>query len=140
MLQLKEKLSRCGFSRKISCAVTPIGLIALVAYIIYGVVFNYFDTVVCAFLVAGTILGALYFWSESKISDVCNLLAVMCFSGAIALFFLNSFPVWADELNGITMYASRGGLAPVIAILVLLLVYTIAEIVSCFIPAQKGGK
>lgn len=58
-------------------------------------------------------------WQTALAASACNLLSVMCLSGAIALFFLNSFPVWADELNGITMYASRGGLPPVIVILIL---------------------
>lgn len=140
MLPLKEKLGRCGASRKISFAAALVGVVALIGYIIYGLTFDYFDSVVCLFLAAGTVLSALHFWLEAKAADVCNLLGVMCFSGGIALFFLNSFPVWADELNGITMYASRGGLPPVIAILVLLLVYAIAEIVSCFIPTKKEGK
>lgn len=139
MLSFKEKFGRCGFSRKLNGITAPLGLVTLIAYVIYGVTFDYLDTVVCVFLAAGTVLSTLHFWLESRGADACNLLAVMCGSGAIALFFLNSFPVWADELNGITMYASRGGLAPVIAILVLLLVYAVAEIISCFVPAQRGG-
>ena len=134
---MKEKLSRCGASRKISGIISVVGLVALAAYIVYGVVFDYLDSVVCLFMGAGIVLNALHFWLDARMAGTCNLLGVMCCSGAIALFFLNSYPVWADELNGITMYASRGGLPPMIAILVLLFAIAVAGIVSCFIPVKK---
>lgn len=137
---MKEKFSLCGASRKISGITTVVGLVALIAYIIYGVVFDYLDSVVCLFVGLVIVLSALHFWLDARMASICNLLSVMCCSGAIALFFLNSYPVWADELNGITMYASRGGLPPVIAILVLLFIIAAAGIVSCFIPTQKEGK
>lgn len=138
MNEMKNKLHSNGLSRNISLFACVLELVTLVAYCIYGVVFDYFDTVVCGFLVLAIVLDAVHFYVAAKAASACNLLSVMCLSGAIALFFLNSFPVWADELNGITMYASRGGLVPVIAILILLFVDTLAEIISCFIPAKEG--
>ncbi len=56
----------------------------------------------------------------------------------MGLFFLNSYPVWADRLNNISMYGSRGTLVPVIALLVLMVAAIVAGIVSCF--TQKEGK
>lgn len=67
-----------------------------------------------------------------------SLVSAACLSFALGLFFLNSFPVWADNLNGITMYASRGGLAPVVAIAAVMLACILAEIVSCFLSRGKG--
>lgn len=137
---LKEKFGRCGASRRISGVTAAIGLVTLIAYIIYGVVFDYLDLVVGLSIGLGIVLSALHFWLDVRMGGICNLLSVMCCSGAIALFFLNSYPVWADELNGITMYASRGGLPPVIAILVLLFAIALAGTVSCFIPTQKEDR
>ena len=136
---IKEKLGSNGLARNISCATTLLAVVTLIVYIIYGVTFNYFDTVVCIFLIAAAALSAIHFYVNTKTTGICNLLSVMCISGATALFGLNSYPVWADEVNGITMYGSRGGLAPVITLLVLLLVSAIAEIVSCFIPEKEGN-
>lgn len=138
MNEIRNKLHSNGLSRNISLFTCLAGLITLVAYCIYGAVFDYFDTVVCGFLVLAIVLDAVHFFAAGGAASACNLLSVMCLSGAIALFFLNSFPVWADELNGITMYASRGGLPPVIAILILLFASVLTEIVSCFIPAKEG--
>ena len=137
MKKIKDKLQSNGLSRNISFFACAVGIVTLAAYCIYGAVFDYFDTVVCGFLALAVVLDALHFFAAAKAASACNLLSVMCLSGAIALFFLNSFPVWADELNGITMYASRGGLPPVIAILILLFIAALAEIVSCFIPAKE---
>lgn len=135
MNALKDEIKNAGWARRLSALTAVISLVALIAYCIYGVVFNYFDTVVCAFLVGTLALSGVHFYLGL---GALNLLGAMCTSGAIALFFLNSFPVWADELNGITMYASRGGLPPVIAILVLMFGCALLQIASCFIPAKEG--
>ena len=136
-MNVKEKLGSNGLSRNISMVTALLSLVTLIVYIIYGVTFNYFDTVVCVFLAAAFALSAIHFLIDGKGARACNLLAVMCLSGAIALFGMNSYPVWADELNGITMYGSRGGLVPVVALLVLLLAAAVAEIISCFIPERE---
>ena len=51
---------------------------------------------------------------------------------ALGLFFLNSYNVWADWYGGFTMYGSRGGIGPVIALMVILLAGCITGTVSCF--------
>lgn len=114
-----------------------LALVCLVGYCIYGAVYDYFDTVVFGGIVLGILFAGLYFLSDTAALGVFNLLSVLCLSAALGLFFLNSFPVWADRLNNITMYASRGGLEPVIAIMVVLIVCILAEIISCFL--KKGG-
>lgn len=115
-----------------------VGLIGLIAYIIYGVTFDYLDSAVVLTLIAGVVCAAADSVLDQKALGLLNLVSAMCLSYAVGLFALNSFPVWADNLNGITMYASRGGLAPVIIVLVLLLAALILEVVSCFMA--KGGK
>lgn len=137
-MNLKAKLGSNGFARNTSFINTILMLVTLIAYIIYGVTYSYFDTVVCGFMVAAILLSAVHFLVDSKAAQVCNLLEVMCISGGVALFVLNSYPVWADELNGITMYGSRGGLTPVIALLVLQFAAVILGIVSCFVPEKEG--
>lgn len=108
------------------------GLVGLIAYTVYGFVFDYFDTAVFAAIVLGIILAALDVTNKVQPVRVFNLLCVVCLSFAIGVFFMNSFPVWADNLNGITMYGSRGGLPPVIAIMVIMLVAIISGIRACF--------
>ncbi len=120
-----------------SSAVT---LILLIVYAIYGAVFNYFDTVVFGFLLLGMILGtaAAVLAGRVKMTGLLKLLAVMLTAGAFALFFYNSFPVWADGVNHITMYNSRGGLTPVICLCVIFVIDLIGLIVSCFM--RDGGE
>lgn len=120
----------------LSVVSAAIVLAGLAAYLIYGFTFDYFDIGVFAFLAAGAALVAACGLLEKGQTGFFNLAAAVCDSAALGFFFLNSFPVWADNLNGITMYASRGGLGPVIAIMSVLLLGNILEIVSCF---MKGG-
>ena len=63
---------------------------------------------------------------------------MLCVSFGVGLFFLNSYPVWADRLNNITMYGSRGTLFPVISIMILCFVTVIIEIVSCFTRKERN--
>jgi len=131
---LKEK----GTGVRISFLCAAVSLVGLIAYLIYGIVYHYLDSVVLLAFLAGALCAAGYCFREEAVLGLLNLISAACLSYGVGLFFLNSFPVWADNLNGITMYASRGGLPPVIAILVLLLLAILMEIVSCFMG--KGGK
>jgi len=134
MPDIRKLFAENSLSGKLSALAAVITAVSVIVYVIYGLVFNYFDLVVLLFLIGAC--ACAYFHAAGK-SFYLNMTAVMCLSGAIALFFLNSFPVWADELNGITMYASRGGLVPVISILILLFGSVILEIVSCFLKERK---
>ncbi len=104
--------------------------VTLVAYVIYGLTFQYYDYMVVVDLAVAVIcfLG-LHFFSKP---DFLDLAAVFFVGMGLGIFFFNSYPVWADELNGITMYNSRGGLVPVIALIVLMLAAIILGIISCF--------
>ena len=126
-----------GAGARFSLFGAALALVCLIGYCIYGAVYDYFDTVVFGGIVLGILFAGLYSLSDSAALGIFNLLSALCLSAALGLFFLNSFPVWADRLNNITMYASRGGLEPVIAIMVVLIVCILAEIISCFL--KKGG-
>lgn len=126
---------------KLRLTAAALSAVSLVAFTIYGLVFNYFDT----FVLGGLALAAvLYAFSgigkgSRKLADAALPVGVLSVAAAEALFFVNSFPVWADEVNGITMYNSRGGLVPVIGLLILLLASAITGIVASF-KASKEGK
>lgn len=113
--------------------------VSLIGFVIYGLVFNYFDTFVAGGLMLATVLYAFSAFNKGKLGAIALPSGVLSVAAAQALFFVNSFPVWADEVNGITMYNSRGGLVPVIALLVLLLASAITGIVASF-KASKEGK
>lgn len=105
---------------------------------LYGMIYDYFDTVVSLTLALGVAGMAAYALADKVWSKLLNLAAVACITFGMGLFFLNSYPVWADRLNNISMYGSRGTLVPVIALLVLMVAAIVAGIVSCF--TQKEGK
>lgn len=132
-LNLKDR----GPGALLSLGCAALGVVCLAAYCVYGAVFDYFDTGVCIALLLAAACAGVYALADGKPLGALSLVSAACLSFALGLFFLNSFPVWADNLNGITMYASRGGLEPVIAIMVVLIVCILAEIISCFL--KKGG-
>ena len=104
----------------------------------YGMVYDYFDTVVFLTLALGMVGMAAYALVDRAWSELLNLAVVACITFGMGLFFLNSYPVWADRLNNISMYGSRGTLLPVITLLVLMVAAIVVGIVSCF--TQKEGK
>lgn len=128
-MSLSEKLSRC-------CAL--LSLLTLVVYCVYGAMYDYFDIVVFLCLALAVVSAEAYVHLRGGPSELLNLLAVGLISFGVGLFFLNSYPVWADRLNNITMYGSRGTLVPVVAIMVLCFLAAWLGIVSCF--TRKGGK
>ena len=87
-------------------------------------IYDYFDTVVSLTLALGVAGMAAYALADKVWSELLNLAAVACITFGMGLFFLNSYPVWADRLNNISMYGSRGTLVPVIALLVLMVAAT----------------
>ena len=119
-------------SIKAGLASAVLNVITLIAFCIYGLVYDYFDTVVFLTFLLGIVFNGLYIFMNRRITNFFNLFAVVCLSFGVGLFFLNSYPVWADRLNHITMYGSRGTLVPVVTIIILCLVTIILGIVSCF--------
>ncbi len=131
-MDLKHK----SVSAKLSLISAGLNLIALIAFCIYGVVYDYFDSVVCLALILGVVCFVLYALLDKLFAELLNLAGVFCVTFGVGLFFLNSFPVWADRLNNITMYGSRGTLVPVVAIILLCFATAFVGIVSCF--TRKG--
>ena len=121
-----------GMGARFSLFGAALALVCLIGYCIYGAVYDYFDTVVFGGIVLGILFAGLYSLSDSAALGIFNLLSALCLSAALGLFFLNSFPVWADRLNNITMYGARGSLVPVVAIILLCFAAAILGIASCF--------
>ncbi|MCD8053652.1 MAG: hypothetical protein LUF00_06350 [Lachnospiraceae bacterium] len=127
------KTKKLGLSAAAGWACAAVTLVDLIAFCIYGAVYNtYFDLAVVIFLALGAVCAGFYAKIDTELSQWANLAAVFCDSFALGVFFLNSFPVWADWNGGFTMYGSQGGIQPVILILVICLVAILAGIVSCF--------
>lgn len=135
----KIQFKEMGTGEKFSLLAALVSLIALIAFCIYGAVYNYFDTVVAICLVGGAVLAVVYDWFHSVLASLCNLFSAGVLSFGLGLFFLNSYPVWADRLNHIKMYGSRGTLVPVIAIMVLIIAAVLLQIISCFNNGEKGA-
>lgn len=127
-----------SFSAKSSLVGVVLSAAALIGFTVYGMVYDYFDTVVFLTLALGMVGMAAYALVDRAWSELLNLVAVACITFGMGLFFLNSYPVWADRLNNISMYGSRGTLLPVITLLVLMVAAIVVGIVSCF--TQKEGK
>lgn len=106
--------------------------IAWIVFCVYGFVYDYFDTVVFLTFGLGMTCSFIYAYSEKKAAELFNLLAAVSVSFGLGLFFLNSHPVWADRLNHITLYGSRGTLLPVVIIMILCFAAVVTDIVSCF--------
>ncbi|MDO4333927.1 MAG: hypothetical protein Q4C58_14760 [Eubacteriales bacterium] len=123
--------------RKMSRIGSLIGAVVLVIFCIYGLVYQYFDTVVVLGMILGIVSSELYICLKGKAAQCLNVVSVLCSSFSLGLFFLNSYPVWADRVNHISMYSSRGTLFPVITIMALSIAGIICEIISCFICVEK---
>ena len=121
-----------SFSAKAALAGAVLSAAALIGFTVYGMMYDYFDTVVFLTLALGVAGMAAYALADKVWSELLNLAAVACITFGMGLFFLNSYPVWADRLNNITMYGARGSLVPVVAIILLCFATAILGIASCF--------
>ena len=136
---MKIAIKGNGFSPVFALLSCLVSLAALIAFLIYTITYPvYFDSVVLIALALGAVCSAGYVLFHSKFSDYLNLIAVFCLSFGMGLFFLNSYPVWADWYGNFDMYGSQGGITPVIIILILFLVSIFLDIISCF--QSKGAK
>lgn len=132
-----KQMKNMGLSEKLSQLCALLSLVTLICYCIYGAIYDYFDSGVFLTQVLGVACAQVYSLKESKWTSQLNLAATACLSFSVGLFFLNSYPVWADRLNNIDMYGSRGTLVPVIAIILLLFADIFIEIASCFTLNRK---
>ena len=121
-----------SISAKLSLIAAAVNLVALVAFIIYGAIYSYMDSIVVLALLLGAVCGLAYALVDKKATEFLNLVQVLLVSYGVGLFFLNSYPVWADRLNNITMYGARGSLVPVVAVILLCFATAILGIASCF--------
>lgn len=127
-----KRFAAPGTGAFLSLTSAVIGVVGTIGYCVYGVVYDYFDSGVCIGMLIACALAADYGLLRGKGVGALNLLASVVMSASMALFFLNSFPVWADNLTGITMYASRGGLVPVVILMVMMLAVIVLNMISCF--------
>lgn len=121
-----------SISAKLSLIAAALNLITLIAFVIYGTIYSYMDSVVVLSLLLSTVCGGVYALMDRKAAEFLNLAQVILVSYGVGLFFLNSYPVWADRLNNITMYGARGSLVPVVAVILLCFATAILGIASCF--------
>ena len=121
-----------SISAKLSLIAAALNLITLIAFVIYGTIYSYMDYVVVLSLLLSTVCGGVYALVDRKAAEFLNLAQVILVSYGVGLFFLNSYPVWADRLNNITMYGARGSLVPVVAVILLCFAMAILGIASCF--------
>lgn len=119
-------------SAKLSLIAVAVNLITLIAFVIYGTIYSYMDSMVVLSLLLGAVCGLACALVDKKATEFLNLVQVLLVSYGVGLFFLNSYPVWADRLNNITMYGARGSLVPVVAIILLCFATAILGIASCF--------
>ena len=117
-----------------------LGAAAWIGFIIYGFMYDYFDTVVFLTFGIGAVAPFLYIVWNHKAAELLNLLAAVSISYGVGLFFLNSYPVWADRLNHITLYGARGTLVPVVIIMALCFAAVAADAVSCFNRKNREEK
>lgn len=130
---MKLSFKELSKSARIALVGGGLGVLTLLGFLVYGMVYTvYFDTVValCLLLGAGA-LGAYALLNKDWV-DFFPLIAVVILSFGAGLFFLNSYPVWADWYGNFDMYGSQGGVTPVILILVPFFAAIVCGIVSCF--------
>ena len=121
-----------SISAKLSLIAAALNLITLIAFVIYGTIYSYMDSVVVLSLLLSTVCGGVYALVDRKTAEFLNLAQVILVSYGVGLLVLNSYPVWADRLNNITMYGARGSLVPVVAVILLCFATAILGIASCF--------
>lgn len=142
-MMIKRLFENKSLSKIISLAVSVYTFCCLIFYIIYGAMYDYFDVVALLMCLFGIASAVCYFFLDfnsrmaKTIVAALGILAVACFSATFAIIIVNSIYVWADVLNNITMFGSRGGLAPVITLIILFGMAIVAQIIACFLGSEK---
>lgn len=125
-------MKKKGLSVKAAFCAGALSLLTLIVFLIYGAVYDYLDYMVVLSLLVGVACAAGYVFVNNKAAAFLELAQVVAVSYGLGLFFLNSHPVWADRLNHIEMYGSRGTLVPVVIIMVMFIGAILLGIISCF--------
>lgn len=125
-------MKKKGLSVKAAFCAAALSLLTLIVFLIYGAVYDYLDYMVALSLILGAACAAAYVFVDHKGVEFLNLAQVVAVSYGLGLFFLNSHPVWADRLNHIEMYGSRGTLVPVVIIMLMFIGAIVLGIISCF--------
>lgn len=122
---------------KIDLVSAVVALVALVYYCISAPGVNNFAVVVPVLIVLGVCAEVAYALIKNKWADLLSLVAVVLLVAAIAEVAISSINTFADVLSGITMFGSQGGIEWIVAVIVMLLVATVLEQVSCFMRRSK---
>ncbi|MGI6107449.1 MAG: hypothetical protein ACOX8B_05895 [Lachnospiraceae bacterium] len=125
--------TKMNFSTVMALAACAVSCAAAVLFVIYGIQFHvYFDTFVLACDLVAAVSFFLYAREGGRWASWLNLLGTVLMSVGLGLFFLNSYPVWADWYGNFDMYGSQGGITRVIVQMAVVLAAILAGIVSCF--------
>lgn len=130
---MKLSFKELSKSAKAALVGGGLGALTLLGFLVYGAVYTvYFDIVVVLCLLLGVAALGAYAVLNKAWTDFFPLIAVVVLSFGVGVFFLNSYPVWADWWGKFNMYGSQGGLTPVLCILIPYIITIICGIVTCF--------
>ncbi len=129
------------FGKRISGFINIINiLLAVISIIIYSVKavpLKEFSTAVVVCLALAVICCAVYAVADIRIADILNLAAAIFMTIALANLIIDSINIFADGLNGITMFGTSGEIGHIVKAAVIMSVMLIAEIVSCFMSRDR---
>ena len=129
------------FGKRISGFINLINiLLAVISIIIYSVKavpLKEFSTVVVVCLVFAIVCCAIYAAADFRIADILNLAAAVFMTIALAKLIIDSINIFADGLNGITMFGTSGEIGHIVKAAVIMAVMLIAEIISCFMSRDR---
>ncbi len=135
---MKVDFKKASGSAKTALVAAALELITLVVFLIYGATYSvYADWTVSLFLLLGIAGYVGYVLLNGPVADILPLAAVICGGLGMNLFFLNSYPVWADWYGHFNMYGSQGGLTPVLVIMIFAILSAVCGIITCFTRKEK---
>lgn len=129
------------FGKRISGFINLINiLLAVISIIIYSVKaapLKEFSTAVVVYLVFAIVCCAVYAVADFRVADILNLAAAVFMTIALAKLIIDSINIFADGLNGITMFGTSGEIGHIVKAAVIMAVMLIAEIISCFMSRDR---
>ena len=115
-------------------------LLAAISIIVYStkaVALNEFSTTAVIYLVISMVCCVVYATANFRLADILNLAAAVFMTLAIGNLAIDSINIFADGLNGITMFGTSGEIGHIVSALFIMAVMLAAEIVSCFMGRDK---